>query len=130
MGNDEVGGLIRTALNHGLSTIHTEGAPIVPFIVTVDDEEQERVRSFLSDDMDLSIRRARHAVHERPEAVKAWAVVYNGVVTMPGGPFDAVVADVAARDWTGPHRWVQRYLRRTDGIELVGKVLYAGPVAS
>lgn len=132
MGNDEVGGLIRAALNHGLSTVHEEGPPIVPFMMTVDELENQDLRSFLSDDLDLSIRRARQAATTRGEDVCAWAVVFNGVVTMPGGPFNAVVADVAARDWSAPHRWLQRFQRnaRGDGIELIGKVLYAGQVGA
>jgi len=130
MPEGDVGGLVQVALNAGLNWISQEGGPIVPFIVTVDDEGERDVRSFLSDEVDISIRRARKAAAERTEAVQAWAVVFNGVVTMPGGPFDAVVADVAARDWSGPHRWLQRYQRKegAPAIELVGKPLYAGPV--
>jgi hypothetical protein len=122
--NDEAGRLVRAALNKALNWIYHWGDPLIPFLMTLDREGRMRVTSFLADEPEIGIRRARRAAERRAPQARAWAVVFASRL----GPGEAVVADVGVRGWNRTHRWIQRFQRpdREAGIRLVGEVVYAG----
>ena len=100
--------LVFFALDHGVDSVRASGGPLTPFIVVEQDGKRELHR-FATERLEDGQQRAREAVAALPPSATAYALAYDGYVTVQGTKFDAILVEASERGRPTGVRMTQRY---------------------
>ena len=100
--------LVFLALDHGVDSVRASGGPLIPFIVVEQDGKRE-LRRFVAERLEEGQQRAREAVAALPPSATAYALAYDGYITVQGTKFDAILVEASERSRPAGVRMAQRY---------------------
>jgi hypothetical protein len=100
--------LVFFALDHGVDSVRAGGGPLTPFVVVEQDGKRELHR-IVTERLEEGPRRAKEAVAGLPSSATAYAVAYDGYITLEGTRFDAVLVEASERGRPAGVRMAQRY---------------------
>ena len=100
--------LVFLALDHGIDSVRASGGPLIPFIVVEQDGKRELHR-FATERLEEGQQRAREAIAASPQTATAYAMAYDGYITVQGVKFDAILVEASERGRPAGVRMAQRY---------------------
>jgi hypothetical protein len=109
---DRLADLALLALGHGIRSIE-QGGPLIPFVLTEIGNER-MVHRFLDErpggiSLEGGLAQARSWVEGLDEALDAYAIAYEGSVTIEGGPRDAILVEAVEVSSGARARFAQPY---------------------
>src|SRR5579871_609020 len=114
--------LIFLALDHGVNSV-SEGGLLIPFLMAEAKGERELHR-FVSSTLEEGIAAAKKLAAELPSTVVAYAIAYDGYLTMGDQRTDAIFVEGAERNGTYGLRFAQRY--QPNPFQTIGNPAYLG----
>ena len=75
--------LVFFALDHGVNSVRDSGGPLIPFVVYEQDGEL-KLQRFVTERLEEGPEQAREAIAASPENVAAYALAYDGYITIEG----------------------------------------------
>jgi hypothetical protein len=99
--------LVFLALDHGVNSVRDDGA-LVPFIFYEKDGKCSLHR-YAADTLEESLQQARLASSRLPETVEAFAIAYDGFVTLKDNKYDAIIVEAAEHGKSVGVKLAQRY---------------------
>ncbi len=100
--------LVFLALDHGVDSVRGSGAPLTPFVM-VEQGGKREIHRFAAERLEEGQQRAREAVAAFPASVTAYALAYDGFITVQGTKFDAILVEASERGRAAGVRMAQRY---------------------
>jgi hypothetical protein len=100
--------LVFLALDHGVDSVRGSGGPLTPFVVVEQDGKRELHR-FATERLEEGQQRAREAIAALPPSATAYAMAYDGYITVQGTKFDAILVEASERGRPTGVRMAQRY---------------------
>ena len=100
--------LVFLALDHGVRSVQESGGPLIPFVVYEEDGEL-KLQRFVTERLEEGPEQAREAIAASPESVTAYALAYDGYVTIEDTKFDAILVEASERGRPAGIRMAQRY---------------------
>ena len=100
--------LVFFALDHGVESVRDSGGPLIPFLVLEQDGKRDLHR-FAASRLEEGERQAREAIMASPAAVTAYALAYDGFITVQGVRTDAILVEASERGRPAGVRMAQRY---------------------
>lgn len=100
--------LVFLALDHGVDSIRASGGPLTPFIVVEQDGKRELHR-FASERLEEGQQQARNAIAALPSTATAYALAYDGYITVQGTKYDAILVEASERGRPSGVHMAQRY---------------------
>ena len=118
------------ALDHGISSIEKSG-PLVPFVVTEGSGERQ-IHRFVAEPYEESVAKARAYCATLAPSIAAYALAYDGYITLGGVKYDAIIVHAAERGGGDAYLVAQRYKPTTAGNPLapIGNAAYLGREAT
>ena len=101
--------LVFLALDHGVDSVRASGGPLIPFVAFEQDGKRELHR-FATQRLEEGQQRAREAIAAFPPSVTAYALAYDGYITVQGAKFDAILVEASERGRPAGVRMAQRYI--------------------
>ena len=101
--------LVFLALDHGIDSVRTSGGPLIPFVIVEQDGKRE-IRRFATVRLEEGPERAREAIVALPPSATAYAMAYDGYITIQGTKFDAILVEASERGRPAGVRMAQRYI--------------------
>jgi hypothetical protein len=117
--------LVFLALDHGVDSLRADGGPLIPFVIVVQDGEALMQR-FVTERLEDGPEQAREAIAASPANVTAYALAYDGYITVEGTKFDAILVEASERDRPAGVRMAQRYTMKKEDFETVGNPALLG----
>ncbi|HEX3054236.1 MAG TPA: hypothetical protein VHP83_26510 [Aggregatilineaceae bacterium] len=117
--------LIFFAMDHGIQSV-SGGGPLTPFVMSQTDEKPDLHR-FAAETLEEGVSRALEFVATLPPTVKAYAVAFDGYITIDHEQFDAVIVEAGERGKEFSFTFAQRYMP-TD-FQTIGNPVYLGQTA-
>jgi hypothetical protein len=117
--------LVFLALDHGIDSVRADGGPLIPFVVFVQDGEAFMQR-FATERLEEGPELARQAIAASPANVIAYALAYDGYITIEDTKFDAILVEASERDRPAGVRMAQRYIMKEQNFETVGNPALLG----
>lgn len=108
------------ALDHAVGSISDSEGPLVPFVMKVTTAgEQTLTRFFSGEDYQGDVDRAKA---EAPKQARAWAVAWDGYITLPdSGRTEAVFVETVGGSLTKRLLFAWRYARDSGGkLQTIG----------
>ena len=84
--------LVFLALDHGIDSVRASGGPLIPFVV-FEQEGTRELRRFVAERLEDSQQKAREDIAAFPPSVTAYAIAYDGFLTVQGTKFDSRYAE-------------------------------------
>lgn len=106
--SEQFADLVFLALDHGVESVRDSGGPLIPFVVFEQDGEL-KIQRFATERMEEGPEQAREAIAASPESVTAYALAYDGYVTIEGTRCDAILVEASERGRPAGVRMAQRY---------------------
>ena len=103
--------LVFLALDHGVDSVRASSGPLIPCVVVEQDGKRELLR-FATERLEEGQQRAREAVAALPQSATAYALAYDGYITVQGTKFDAILVEASERGRPAGVRMAQRYTRK------------------
>jgi len=100
--------LVFLALDHGIDSVRASGGPLIPFVV-FEQEGTRELRRFVAERLEHSLQKAREDIAAFPPSVTAYAIAYDGFLTVQGTKFDAILVEASERGRPVGVRMAQRY---------------------
>jgi hypothetical protein len=100
--------LVFLALDHAVDSVRTSGGPLIPFLLVEQDGKRDLQR-FVTERLEEGPQRAREAVAALPQSATAYAIAYDGFITVEGTKFDAILVEASERGRPAGVRMAQRY---------------------
>jgi len=100
--------LVFLALDHGIDSVRASGGPLIPFVV-FEQEGTRELRRFAAERLEDSQQKAREAIAAFPPSVTAYAIAYDGFLTVQGTKFDVILVEASERGRPAGVRMAQRY---------------------
>lgn len=100
--------LVFFALDHGVDSIRASGGPLTPFVV-VEQDGQRQLHRFVTERLEEGQQRAREAIAASPPTTTAYAMAYDGYITVQGTKVDAILVEASERGRPAGVRMAQRY---------------------
>src|SRR5262249_14591317 len=100
--------LVFFALDHGVESVRAGGGPLIPFVIIEQDGKRELHR-FATDRLEHAQQRARDFIAALPQNTGAYAMAYDGYITIEGVKFDAILVEASERGRPAAVRMAQRY---------------------
>ena len=100
--------LVFAAIDIGILSVKESGGPLVPFVLMQEDGNRTMHR-FAAEMLEESLEQARAAVASAPASVTAYALAYDGYVTIDGQKSDAVMVEGCERGQASGQLFAQRY---------------------
>jgi hypothetical protein len=100
--------LVFLALDHGVDSVRESGSPLIPFVMFVNNDEL-MLQRFVTERLEEGPEQAREAIASSPESVMAYALAYDGFITIEGAKFDAILVEASERGRPAGVRMAQRY---------------------
>jgi hypothetical protein len=105
--SEQFADLVFLALDHGIESIR-EAGPLVPFAIYHQDGKRE-IHRFVTESLEDGPVQARHAVAALPPSVSAYAIAYDGFVTIQGTKYAAILVEASERGKPQGIIMAQRY---------------------
>ncbi len=106
--SEEFADLMFLALDHGVESVKASGGPLIPFIVVEQDGKRELHR-FATELLEEGQQQARAAISALPASATAYALAYDGYITVDGKKFDAILVEASERGREAGVQMAQRY---------------------
>ena len=100
--------LVFLALDHGIDSVRASGGPLIPFVV-FEQEGTRELRRFVAERLEDSLQKAREDIAAFPPSVTAYAIAYDGFLTVQGTKFDVILVEASERGRPAGVRMAQRY---------------------
>lgn len=100
--------LVFLALDHGVDSVRASGGPLTPFIA-YEQEGKRELHRFAAERLEDAQQLAREAVAALPPSVYAYALAYDGFITVQGTKFDAILVEASERGRPAGVCMAQRY---------------------
>jgi hypothetical protein len=107
--SQQLADLVFLALDHSVDSVRASGGPLTPFIAYEHDGKRELHR-FAAERLEDGQQRAREAIAALPPSVTAYALAYDGFITVQGKKFDAILVEASERGRAAGVRMAQRYI--------------------
>lgn len=107
--SQEFADLVFLALDHGVASVRDSGGPLIPFVMFEQDGKRELHR-FATERLEEGRQRAREAIAAFPPDVTAYALAYDGFITIHGAKTDAILVEASERNRPAGVRMAQRYI--------------------
>lgn len=123
--SEQFADLVFLALDHGVDSVRDSGGPLIPFVIT----EQDGIRGiqpFVTERLEDGPERAREAIAALPVSVTAYALAYDGYITLDGTKFDAILVEASERNRPAGVRMAQRYTMKEQNFATVGNPALLG----
>ncbi len=117
--------LVFLALDHSVDSLRANGGPLIPFVIVVQDGEALMQR-FVTERLEDGPEQAREAIAASPANVTAYALAYDGYITVEGTKFDAILVEASERDRPAGVRMAQRYTMEKRIFQTVGNPALLG----
>jgi len=118
--------LIFLALEHGLDSVRG-GGPLAPFLVT--DGRERNLERFVTERLEDGLARAQEFASSLDAATTAYAIAYDGYVTVEGTKYDAILVEAAERGsptgflFAQPYKPKKGFLSR---FKIIGDTVFLG----
>ena len=106
--SQEFADLVFLALDHGVDSVRESGGPLIPFVMFVNNDEL-MLQRFATERLEEGPEQAREAIAALPASVMAYALAYDGYITIEGTKFDAILVEASERGRPAGVRMAQRY---------------------
>lgn len=106
--SQELMDLIFTGLDHGVDSIRDGGGPLIPFVMTKTDEELDMKR-FVGETLEESVEQATNYLIGLTEKPDLAIIVYDGLLTIEGTKYDAIMVDGYDKFDPTAYCFAQRY---------------------
>jgi hypothetical protein len=118
--------LVFAALEEGLIPLRA-GQELRPFLLLLT-KGGYVLQRFNGATMSECLDKAYTTLQNQDEDTRAYALVYDGVITIEGRDYDAVIVEAAQREHANGVRFVQRYQPKTGSVPLftIGTVALLG----
>lgn len=125
--SEKLADLVFLALDHGVDSVRAGGGPLIPFVVVELDGKRELHR-FATERLEEGQQRAREAVAALPPTATAYALAYDGYLTVGDMKFDAILVEASERGRPSGVRMAQRYTpkRFLRSFQIVGNPALLG----
>jgi hypothetical protein len=100
--------LVFGALDHAIDSVRESGEPLIP-LVLLEEAEGRNLHRFVAEGLEESVLRARQAVADCSSAVSAYALAFDGFITLEGTKFDAILVEASQRHRANGIRMAQIY---------------------
>ncbi len=100
--------LVFLALDHGIDSVRSSGGPLTPFIMVEQDGKRELHR-FAMEPLEEGQRQAREAIAALPQSATAYALAYDGYITVQSVKYDAILVEASERGRPMGVHMAQRY---------------------
>ena len=100
--------LVFLALDHGVASVRDSGGPLIPFVI-VEQDGNRVLHRFAAERLEEGEQRAREAIASFPPSVTAYALAYDGFITIHGTKSDAILVEASERIRPTGVRMAQRY---------------------
>jgi hypothetical protein len=121
------------ALDHGIYSIKDGEGPLVPFVISELGDGKRKLDRYVVGDsekwvLEESLAKARLGVSQLPSNVTAYAIAYDGYMTVQGTKCDAIFVEASERGRPRAVLLAQRYIPKTAGqnFQRVGNAAFAG----
>ena len=88
--------------------------PLIPFVISEQLAGKRKLSRYMADRLEESVAQARLAVSQLPSEVTAYAIAYDGYVTIEGTKYDAILVEASERGRPRAVIMVQRYIPKTE----------------
>jgi hypothetical protein len=106
--SEQFADLVFLALDHGVDSVRADGGPLIPFVV-YEEAGELKIQRFATKRLEEGPVRAREAITLSPASVTAYALAYDGFITVEGKKFDAILVEASERGRPAGIRMAQRY---------------------
>lgn len=106
--------LLNRALDHALGSLDSEDA-LIPFVMAMKADGSIALNRFAAETLEGSVEHARHSLHHLPAGVVAYALAYDGYLTLEETRYEAVLLEVGYRDAPTAVEYGQPYARGETG---------------
>jgi hypothetical protein len=117
--------LVFLALDHGVESVRDSGGPFIPFVIFEQNGELG-IQRFVTERLEEGPERAREAIAASPANVTAYALAYDGYLTIEGAKFDAILVEASERDRPAGVRMAQRYTIKKENFQTIGNPALLG----
>jgi len=101
--------LLFLALDHGVDSVRASGGPLTPFFIAYEQDGKRQLHRFAAERLEEGQQRAREAIAALPPSVTAYALAYDGFITVQGTKIDAILVEASERGRPAGVRMAQRY---------------------
>lgn len=112
--------LVFMALDHGVESVRDSGGPLIPFVVIEGEDGARGIQRFVTERLEEGPERAREAITALPASVAAYALAYDGYITIENTKFDAILVEASERDRPAGVLMAQRYIIKKENFEIIG----------
>jgi hypothetical protein len=129
--SEQFSDLVFLALDHGVDSVRSDGGPLIPFVVYEEDGER-KLQRFATERLEKGPEQAREAIAVSPASVTAYALAYDGFITIEDTKFDAIFVEASERGRPAGVRMAQRYKtgESLKSFEMVGNPALLGECES
>ena len=111
--------LVFLALDHGVESVRDSGGPLIPFVI-IEQGDKRGIQRFVTDRLEEGPERAREAIVASPPSVTAYALAYDGYITIEGTKYDAILVEASERGRPAGVLMAQRYTIKEQNFEMIG----------
>ena len=120
-----VSGLAMVALDYGMAS-RRDSDTLVPFVL-MESDGQCYTQRFDAEPYETAVAEAKAFLAKVSDSTSAYALAYDGFVTVEGTQFDAILVIAGERGDSNAFVFTQRYDAATDPITLIGSPAFIGP---
>ena len=102
------------ALDHGINSIQDGAGPLIPFVISEQPDGKRKLSRYMADRLEEGVAQARLAVSQLPSDVTAYAIAYDGYITIEGTKYDAILVEASERGRPRAVVLAQRYVPKTE----------------
>jgi hypothetical protein len=120
-----VSGLAMMALDYGMAS-RRDSDTLVPFVL-MESDGQCYTQRFDAEPYETAVAEAKAFLAKVTDSTSAYALAYDGFVTIEGSKFDAILVIAGERGDSTAFVFTQRYDAATDPITPIGSPAFIGP---
>jgi hypothetical protein len=119
-----VSGLAMAALDYGMAS-RCDSPALVPFVV-MESDGQRYIQRFDAEPYEAAVAEAKAFLAKVSDSTSAYALAYDGFVTIEGTQFDAILVIAGERGDANAFVFTQRYDAAAAPITLIGSPAFIG----
>jgi hypothetical protein len=123
--SDFVFSLSDLALEHGINSNRGTKGPLIPFVITVINDQKSLYR-YVADNVADGVEEAKKSISSLPGEVQGYAICYDAYIHIKDQKFDAIMVELGERGQSQAYLFAQRYKPKSfmSAFSTIGNTLF------
>lgn len=100
------------ALDHGMESIADNSGPLIPMVFTENQKGERTLQRFVTEQLEEGVEKAKQFVEQNKSSLDRYAVAWDGLVTVQGRKWDAILVEAGDRFQDAGYLMCQRYEKK------------------